>query len=119
MNELVSAKCGRRPEQNVAQLPLTVIGVAVAPAFGVNGAIEGGRVGLLFFSSCANPLLVDLRGTKEREGKPLTATVLAVADELAAAAGLLRNAAWENRAHGSQIVPLFATFGERRFSRGR
>jgi coenzyme F420-0:L-glutamate ligase/coenzyme F420-1:gamma-L-glutamate ligase len=30
-----------------------------------------------------------LRGTKDREGKPLTATVLAVADELAAAAGLL------------------------------
>src|SRR5579859_822194 len=35
------------------------------------------------------PVLVDLRGTKDREGKPLTATVLAVADELAAAAGLL------------------------------
>ena len=35
------------------------------------------------------PVLVDLRGTKDRDGKPLTATVLAVADELAAAAGLL------------------------------
>lgn len=35
------------------------------------------------------PVLVDLRGTKDRAGKPLTATVLAVADELAAAAGLL------------------------------
>lgn len=35
------------------------------------------------------PVLVDLRGTRDREGKPLTATVLAVADELAAAAGLL------------------------------
>ncbi|HKW33987.1 MAG TPA: coenzyme F420-0:L-glutamate ligase [Candidatus Acidoferrum sp.] len=35
------------------------------------------------------PVLVDLRGTEDREGKPLTATVLAVADELAAAAGLL------------------------------
>jgi coenzyme F420-0:L-glutamate ligase/coenzyme F420-1:gamma-L-glutamate ligase len=32
---------------------------------------------------------LDLRGTRDREGKPLTATVLAVADELAAAAGLL------------------------------
>jgi len=30
-----------------------------------------------------------LRGTRDREGKPLTATILAVADELAAAAGLL------------------------------
>ena len=35
------------------------------------------------------PVLQDLRGTHDREGKPLTATVLAVADELAAAAGLL------------------------------
>src|SRR5215470_5144754 len=34
-------------------------------------------------------VLVDLRGTRDREGKPLTATILAVADELAAAAGLL------------------------------
>ncbi|HVH72276.1 MAG TPA: coenzyme F420-0:L-glutamate ligase, partial [Candidatus Dormibacteraeota bacterium] len=35
------------------------------------------------------PVLLDLRGTEDREGKPLTATVLAVADELASAAGLL------------------------------
>lgn len=35
------------------------------------------------------PVLLDLRGTKDREGKLLAATVLAVADELAAAAGLL------------------------------
>lgn len=35
------------------------------------------------------PVLLDLRGTRDREGKPLAATILAVADELAAAAGLL------------------------------
>src|SRR5438270_6672223 len=35
------------------------------------------------------PVLLDLRGTPDRDGKPLQATVLAVADELAAAAGLL------------------------------
>ena len=35
------------------------------------------------------PVLLDLRGTLDREGKPLTATVLAVADELASAAGIL------------------------------
>jgi len=35
------------------------------------------------------PVLLDLRGTRDRHGKPLTATILAVADELAAAAGLL------------------------------
>src|SRR5690348_12757741 len=35
------------------------------------------------------PVLRDLRGTPDRHGKPLQATVLAVADELASAAGLL------------------------------
>jgi coenzyme F420-0:L-glutamate ligase/coenzyme F420-1:gamma-L-glutamate ligase len=35
------------------------------------------------------PVLLDLRGTPDRHGKPLTATILALADELAAAAGLL------------------------------
>ena len=35
------------------------------------------------------PTLVDLRGTRDRHRKILRATVLAVADELAAAAGLL------------------------------
>lgn len=35
------------------------------------------------------PVLLDLRGTKDGHGKPLTATILAVADELAGAAGLL------------------------------
>lgn len=35
------------------------------------------------------PVLHDLRGTRDRDGKPLTATILAVADELAAGAGVL------------------------------
>ena len=35
------------------------------------------------------PVLLDLRGTPDRHGKPLNATILAVADELAGAAGLL------------------------------
>jgi coenzyme F420-0:L-glutamate ligase/coenzyme F420-1:gamma-L-glutamate ligase len=35
------------------------------------------------------PVLRDLRGTCDRQGKPLTSTILAVADELAGAAGLL------------------------------
>jgi coenzyme F420-0:L-glutamate ligase / coenzyme F420-1:gamma-L-glutamate ligase len=35
------------------------------------------------------PALVDLRGTRDLHGKPLHATILGVADELAAAAGLL------------------------------
>jgi coenzyme F420-0:L-glutamate ligase / coenzyme F420-1:gamma-L-glutamate ligase len=35
------------------------------------------------------PVLLDLRGSVDRNAKPLQATILAVADELAAAAGLL------------------------------
>ena len=35
------------------------------------------------------PVLLDLRGTRDRNAKPLQATILAVADELAAAAGLV------------------------------
>lgn len=35
------------------------------------------------------PALLDLRGTRDLHGKPLSATILAIADELVAAAGLL------------------------------
>jgi coenzyme F420-0:L-glutamate ligase/coenzyme F420-1:gamma-L-glutamate ligase len=45
------------------------------------------------------PVLVDLRGTRDRHGKVLNATILAVADELAAAAGLLMD-----KATGSPVV---------------
>lgn len=49
------------------------------------------RLGLTNVAIGASGLevLQDLRGTRDREGKRLTATVIAVADELAAAAGLL------------------------------
>jgi len=45
------------------------------------------------------PVLIDLRGTRDRDGKPLTATILAVADELAAAAGLLMG-----KSEGSPVI---------------
>jgi coenzyme F420-0:L-glutamate ligase/coenzyme F420-1:gamma-L-glutamate ligase len=45
------------------------------------------------------PVLLDLRGTRDRQGKLLNATILAVADELAAAAGLLMD-----KATGSPVV---------------
>ncbi len=45
------------------------------------------------------PVLLDLRGTRDRDGKPLTATVIAVADELAAAAGLLMG-----KSDGSPVI---------------
>jgi len=45
------------------------------------------------------PALVDLRGTFDRDKKPLHATILAVADELAAAAGLLMG-----KAQGTPVI---------------
>ena len=45
------------------------------------------------------PVLLDLRGTPDRHGRPLTATILAVADELAAAAGLLMG-----KSEGSPVI---------------
>ena len=45
------------------------------------------------------PALLDLRGTRDRNRKPLHATILAVADELAAAAGLLMG-----KATGTPVV---------------
>ncbi len=45
------------------------------------------------------PVLHDLRGTRDRDGKPLAATILAVADELTAAAGLLMS-----KSEGSPVI---------------
>jgi coenzyme F420-0:L-glutamate ligase / coenzyme F420-1:gamma-L-glutamate ligase len=45
------------------------------------------------------PALVDLRGSADRDKKPLHATILAVADELAAAAGLLMG-----KAKGTPVI---------------
>ncbi len=49
------------------------------------------RLGLInvAIGAAGVPALLDLRGTNDRQGKPLHATILAVADELAAAGGLL------------------------------
>jgi coenzyme F420-0:L-glutamate ligase / coenzyme F420-1:gamma-L-glutamate ligase len=62
------------------------IGVIISDTFG-----RPWRLGLtnVAIGAAGLPVLADLRGTLDREGKPLAATVLAVADELAAAAGLL------------------------------
>jgi len=62
------------------------IAVVISDTFG-----RPWRLGLtnVAIGAAGLPVLRDLRGTRDREGKPLTATILAVADELAAAAGLL------------------------------
>jgi coenzyme F420-0:L-glutamate ligase/coenzyme F420-1:gamma-L-glutamate ligase len=62
------------------------VAVVVSDTFG-----RPWRLGLtnVAIGAAGLPVLRDLRGTTDRGGKPLTATILAVADELAAAAGLL------------------------------
>jgi coenzyme F420-0:L-glutamate ligase/coenzyme F420-1:gamma-L-glutamate ligase len=61
------------------------------------------RLGLINVAIGASgvPALVDLRGTRDRHAKFLRATILAVADELAAAAGLLMG-----KAAGTPVVVI-------------
>jgi coenzyme F420-0:L-glutamate ligase/coenzyme F420-1:gamma-L-glutamate ligase len=83
----------RDPDRSAEQLAAGLhaktqkrIAVIISDTFG-----RPWRLGLTNVAIGASGLqvLLDLRGTRDRAGKPLTATVLAVADELAAAAGLL------------------------------
>jgi coenzyme F420-0:L-glutamate ligase/coenzyme F420-1:gamma-L-glutamate ligase len=83
----------RDPDQSARNLAAALrkgagkrVGVIISDTFG-----RPWRLGLTNVAIGASgvPVLRDLRGTRDRDGKPLTATVLAVADELAAAAGLL------------------------------
>jgi coenzyme F420-0:L-glutamate ligase/coenzyme F420-1:gamma-L-glutamate ligase len=68
------------------KLTRTRIAVIVSDTFG-----RPWRLGLtnVAIGAAGVPALVDLRGTRDADGKPLHATIIAVADELAAAAGLL------------------------------
>lgn len=83
----------RDPDQSAEKLAVTLrqltgkrVAVIISDTFG-----RPWRLGLTDVAIGASgvPVLHDLRGTRDRHGKPLTATVLAVADELASAAGLL------------------------------
>jgi coenzyme F420-0:L-glutamate ligase/coenzyme F420-1:gamma-L-glutamate ligase len=83
----------RDPDQSAKNLAAALrkrtrkrIAVIISDTFG-----RPWRLGLTNVAIGASgvPVLQDLRGTRDRNGKPLTATILAVADELAAAAGLL------------------------------
>src|SRR6266700_378616 len=70
----------------LAKLTRKRIAVIISDTFG-----RPWRLGLtnVAIGAAGLPVLLDLRGTSDRHGRPLTATILAVADELAAAAGLL------------------------------
>ncbi len=62
------------------------VAVLISDTFG-----RAWRLGLVnvAIGAAGVPVLLDLRGTRDRAGKRLRATILALADELAAAAGLL------------------------------
>jgi coenzyme F420-0:L-glutamate ligase / coenzyme F420-1:gamma-L-glutamate ligase len=62
------------------------IGVVISDTFG-----RPWRLGLtnVAIGAAGIPVLLDLRGTGDRNAKPLQATILALADDLAAAAGLV------------------------------
>ena len=83
----------KNPDRSARQLGLAIrkqigkrVAVIISDTFG-----RPWRLGLINVAIGAHgvPSLVDLRGTRDRHRKLLRATILAVADELAAAAGLL------------------------------
>lgn len=95
----------RNPDWSATQLAKSLhdctgkrVAVIIADTFG-----RPWRLGLTNVAIGASgvPVLVDLRGTRDRVGNPLHATVLAVADELAAAAGLLMG-----KADGTPVVVI-------------
>jgi len=83
----------RDPDQSAKKLAAALgertgkhVAVIISDTFG-----RPWRLGLTNVAIGASgvPVLHDLRGTRDHDGKLLTATILAIADELAAAAGLL------------------------------
>lgn len=83
----------RDPDQSAKKLAAALrkrtgkrVAVIISDTFG-----RPWRLGLtnVAIGASGAAVLHDLRGTRDRDGKPLTATIFAVADELAAAAGLL------------------------------
>lgn len=83
----------KNPDRSARRITLAIckqlgkrVAVIVSDTFG-----RPWRLGLVNVAIGAHgvPSLVDLRGTRDRHRKLLRATILAVADELAAAAGLL------------------------------
>jgi coenzyme F420-0:L-glutamate ligase/coenzyme F420-1:gamma-L-glutamate ligase len=76
----------RRLAAEIRRLTRRRIAVIISDTFG-----RPWRLGLtnVAIGAAGVPVLRDLRGTRDRHAKPLQATILAVADELAAAAGLI------------------------------
>jgi len=79
-------RSARRLAAELRRLTKKRIAVIISDTFG-----RPWRLGLtnVAIGAVGVPVLRDLRGTRDRQSKPLQATILAVADELAAAAGLV------------------------------
>lgn len=99
----VVALLPRNPDRSARRLAAALskqtrkrIGVIISDTFG-----RPWRLGLtnIAIGAAGVPTLLDLRGTYDRDGKSLHATILAVADELAAAAGLVMG-----KAAGAPVV---------------
>lgn len=75
----------RRISSELGKLTKKRLAVIISDTFG-----RPWRLGLtnVAIGAVGIPVLMDLRGTRDRDGKPLQATILAIADDLAAAAGL-------------------------------
>jgi coenzyme F420-0:L-glutamate ligase/coenzyme F420-1:gamma-L-glutamate ligase len=91
-------KSARRLAQSLRRRTRKRIAVIISDTFG-----RPWRLGLTNVAIGASgvPAMLDLRGKRDRAGKPLHATILAVADELAAAAGLLMG-----KASGTPVVVI-------------
>jgi coenzyme F420-0:L-glutamate ligase/coenzyme F420-1:gamma-L-glutamate ligase len=72
--------------ERLRELTGAEVGVIVSDTFG-----RPWRLGIVnvALGVAGAPALVDLRGTRDDQGEPLHATVIAIADEMAAAAGLV------------------------------
>ncbi len=79
-------RSARRLAVELRRLAKKRVAVIISDTFG-----RPWRLGLtnVAIGAAGVPVLRDLRGSRDRDAKPLQATILAVADELAAAAGLL------------------------------
>jgi coenzyme F420-0:L-glutamate ligase/coenzyme F420-1:gamma-L-glutamate ligase len=104
----------RNPDRSARKLAIALreqtgkhVAVIISDTFG-----RPWRLGLTNVAIGASglPVLLDLRGTRDRQGKLLSATILAVADELAAAAGLLMD-----KSKGSPVVLIRGYRYKRRF----
>lgn len=88
----------RRLAKRLRRLTEKTVGVIVSDTFGRPWRLGLTNVAIGAFGA---PVLRDLRGQHDRTGNPLRATILAVADELAAAAGLLME-----KAEGLPVVVI-------------